>query len=426
MPSPVGRASSMMEEVAMSTSKAFKQFKFNRLSRYGINRFSLSRIGFVLAAFSLALLLVFTTEFRKRSWSCKTFASCLTGGGMSHSYQHWDDVDPDFKVDTFEKTMRDGTLYFHRQKSENSSPELVMLVLAQDADSWSKDYRSTRRNIYDFLDLLVSTKLDFTNVTLGFMTSSREEYDKAVTATEWFPFARVNIYFREETGPKLAFADRHKPQVQRERRSRIARLRNYLMLRTLRDENHVVWIDADVVEVSKDIIQTMQKHADANKNVGIITALCTQTRKHNYDRNAWALKRPTQDDDRELDSETGRSNDTDILDIMGPVYEDEMDAAVKQLSETRTYIPELIERTHDNDLIHVDSVGATILYMRASLLRQGVSFPTFNIVGTTWAQEGWSGIETEGLCYAASHAEGGGCFVLGGNHYVRHSDITWS
>jgi mannan polymerase complexes MNN9 subunit len=408
----------------MAHLKAFNGFSnlnisklssFNRLNKF--NRFSGVRLGPIIAASFFALLLFYTTEFRRISWSCKTWTSCL--GGRPHSYKHWGDVDPELKIDRFEKTLHDDTLFFHRQTVENRSPGILLLVLAQDAESWSKDYRSTRRNIYDFLDLLVSTDLDFSNVTLGFMTSSREEYNKAVEATEKLPFARVALYYREEEGPQIAYADRHKPHVQRQRRARIASLRNYLMLRTLRDEYHLVWMDADIVEISPRIVQTMIGHAEGHQGVGIMTALCTQTRAHNYDKNAWAFKR--QVDEPASDDDKGNST---VLDIMGPVGDDQLSAAVKRLGENRVYVTELIENTHDNDLLHVDSVGATILYMRAHLVRLGVTFPTSNVVGTTWSHDGWYGIETEGICYLASQLKGGGCFVLGGTHHVRHADVS--
>ncbi|KAI0097213.1 Anp1-domain-containing protein [Nemania sp. FL0031] len=398
----------------MAHLKAFNVFaNLNGINKF--NRFNGIRLGPIIAAVLFTLVLFYTTEFRRRSWSCKTWATCL--GGRPHSYKHWDDVDPDLRVDSFEKTLHDGTVFFHRQTVENSNPETLILVLAQDADSWSKDYLSTRRNIYDFLDLLVSTDLDFTKVTLGLMTSSREEYDKAVKATERFPFARVALYFREEQKPKFAYADRHKPTVQRQRRARIASLRNYLMLRALRDEQHLLWVDADIVEISKGIVQTMMGHAGKHRGVGIMTALCSKTRAHNYDKNAWAFR-------RQLDESVSDDGNKTALDIMGPVADDQLSAAVPQLGKHRVYVSELIENTHDNDLLHVDSVGATFLYMRAHLVRQGITFPASNVVGTTWSHDGWYGIETEGICYLASQLEGGGCFVLGGTHHVRHADIS--
>ncbi|KAI0204015.1 Anp1-domain-containing protein [Astrocystis sublimbata] len=408
----------------MSHMKAFSNWSNFSSRSNKFNRFSGVRFGPILAAILVTLVLFYTTEFRRRSWSCATWATCLRG--RPHTYNHWDDVDPDYKIDSFEKNLHDGTLLFHRQTVEYSSPEILILVLAQDADSWSKDYVSTRRNIYDFLDLLVSTNLDFTKVTLGLMTSSREEYDKAVKATERYPFARVQLYYREDQGPKIAFATRHKPQVQRQLRGRIASMRNYLMLRTLRDEQHLVWVDPDIVEISPDMVQTMMGHADRHSSVGIMTALCTKTRAHNYDKSAWALRRQVLDElTLEGEDEKKKKSKTAAIDFMGPIADDQMTAAVEQLSERRVYVGELIENTHDNDLLHVDSVGATILYIRANLVRQGITFPTSNVVGTTWSHEGWTGIESEGICFLASQlANGGGCFVLGGNHHVRHADIS--
>jgi len=173
------------------------------------------------------------------------------------------------------------------------------------------------------------------------------------------------------------------------------------MVRTLQDEQHLVWIDADVVELSPDIVQTMISHADRNADAGIITARCEQNEMDNYDKNAWKVNAPQ---------------------LMGPVNDEARAAAVEELVNTRLMVPQLIEDTSDTDIVPLDSVGGTILYIRADLVRQGVSFPTKNVVGTTWSQPGWIGVETEGICYVAKGLQGGGCYVLGGNHHVRHTD----
>ncbi|KAI1504931.1 Anp1-domain-containing protein [Biscogniauxia marginata] len=376
------------------------------LIEYGIMagavRFNSNRLGLIAIAIIITFILFQTTEFRKRSWSCKTLSSCIGPGVRPHTYHHWDNVDENLKVATSEKTFRDGTVLFHRQ-TEDSDPEILVLVLNKDEHSWSKDFRSTSRNIYDFVDLLVSTDLDFTKVTLGLMTSSREQFDAAKKATQALPFGRVALFYREDHGPDIDYSDRHNPDVQLQRRAAIAGLRNYLMLRALRDERHIVWIDADIVELSGGIVQAMVGHAARRADVGIVTALCSQTLTYNYDKNAWALDRRAPP-------------------LLGPVADDQRDAAVAQLVATRTYVDELITGTRDADLVPLDSVGGTILYVRAELVRQGVNFPTFNVVGTTWSRDGWIGVETEGICYQASRLQGGGCFVLGGSHSVRHAD----
>jgi hypothetical protein len=370
-------------------------------------------------------------------------------------------VDLELRLDVYEKTLRDGTLHFHRQTVEYSDPSVLILAVGQDIDSWdlpasvrggeggSISRSTTRRNIHDFLDLLVLTGLDFTHVSLGFLTSSRPEYDAAVRATETLPFARVSIYHsspRAHSEPGYAYAERHKPHVQRQRRGAIATARNYLMMRALRDEQHVVWVDADVVEISPGLVQTMMAHAESHEGVGIMTTLSTQTRRHNFDKNAWAFRSQVSERGAAtvtaVTDETGKFADAedaanktattttaaakaDILDIKGLIADNMHTAAVSQLTTSRVYVNELIENTHDDDLIHIDSVGASgILYLRAQLVRQGVMFPASNVVGTTWSREGWYGIEAEGICYVASQIKGaGGCFVLGGSHHVRHADV---
>ncbi|RQM21579.1 hypothetical protein B5M09_010729 [Aphanomyces astaci] len=49
----------------------------------------------------------------------------------------------------------------------------------------------------------------------------------------------------------------------------------------------------------------------------------------------------------------------------------------------------------------LDSVGGTMLYVKADIHRQGVVFTTHHVIGSDWTFEGYDGIETEGLCYVA-------------------------
>ncbi|GMF14078.1 unnamed protein product [Phytophthora lilii] len=64
-----------------------------------------------------------------------------------------------------------------------------------------------------------------------------------------------------------------------------------------------------------------------------------------------------------------------------------------------------------NDFVPLDSVGGTMLYVRADVHRQGVVFPMHYIIGSEWDEEGYDGIETEGLCYTA-HFLGFKCWGL--------------
>ena len=62
----------------------------------------------------------------------------------------------------------------------------------------------------------------------------------------------------------------------------------------------------------------------------------------------------------------------------------------------------LVKGTSDDDLVRLDSVGGTILYLKSEAVHQGLNFLTYAAVGTSWnSSEGWDGIETEGMCYVA-------------------------
>lgn len=349
----------------------------------------------VLVLLSLPLLL----EPRRRSFSCKTFWSCIS---VPSSYnQETPSLKPstDQPPETTETTLPDGTIRFTRRNPAHT-PSTLVLVLTRDAGSWSRDYQSTQRSVYDFLDLLASTKLALPDVALGILTASQDEFEAIKKATDGVPLGRVTILHREDTGSGFEYGDRHKPEVQDQRRALLARLRNYLMNGAIQDEKHTFWIDADVVEFSPNIVQTMLKHAETRADVGILTARCERDTLYNYDMNAWKVA------PAELDA----ANATD------------RNALQDQLEHSKTWVPELMKDSGDDDLVPLDSVGGTLLYIRAELVREGLVFPWWGVVGAGWEREGYVGLETEGLCYLSARMEGGGCFVLGGSHKTRHAD----
>ncbi|KAK4549353.1 hypothetical protein LTR36_006350 [Oleoguttula mirabilis] len=358
---------------------------------------SLVRLGALFAFLFLIWIISYTFEPRKTAYSCRTFWYCI-GVSDRHGYAH--PLPSTLSLES-EVTLRDGTVRY-RRATQDANPELLFLALIQGWQSWSSDFRSTQRTANDFMDLLASTKLDLTKAALAIMTASADEYERTMKATARLPFARTDVYLREDEDLGVKYEDRHDPRVQLARRANLALLRNYLMLRGLQDEQHIIWLDADVVELSENIIQTMISHSESNRDVGIITAICHQNEMANYDKNAWKIG--------------------DTPELLRPVADGDRDSASAELVATRLMLPELINGTDDSALVAIDSVGGTLLYVRAELVRKGVSFPPFNIVGTSWSQAGWIGVETEGICYIAKALRSGGCYVLGGKHHVRHID----
>ena len=60
--------------------------------------------------------------------------------------------------------------------------------------------------------------------------------------------------------------------------------------------------------------------------------------------------------------------------------------------------------------IHIHPVGLNALTQNS------------NVIGTGWGKDGWDGLETEGMCYVARYLKGGGCYTLGGSHFVKHTN----
>ncbi|KAK0917457.1 hypothetical protein LTR02_000322 [Friedmanniomyces endolithicus] len=363
----------------------------------GYVQLNILRLAATSASVLLIWLLWYTLEPRKTAYSCRMFKSCI-GLGRSNSYGL--SLPQQSQSDESLVTLRDGTLRYQRVTT-NADPSLLILVLNKDSKSWSSDFRSTSRSFNDFLDLLASTGLDFSTVSLGVWTASAEQFRTMQMAVDRLPFAKAVIYHQEDTSQGAVYENRHNPQVQLSRRSGLVKLRNRLMLSALQDETHVLWLDADVVELSPGIVPTMLEQSASTANAGIITAMCHQNEMNNYDKNAWRL---------------------DLPELLGPVPDAEREAAVAKLVATRVFVPELVQGTNNSAIVPLDSVGGTVLLIRANLVRQGLTFPHYNIIGTTWGHTGWIGVETEGLCYAARELEGGGCYVLGGSHHARHTD----
>ncbi|KAK5711337.1 hypothetical protein LTR17_018464 [Elasticomyces elasticus] len=356
------------------------------------------RIAISAATVILVYLLFYTLEPRRTAYSCRTFWSCI-GLDRLHSYSLYTTQVPGVAEESL-VTLRDGTTRW-QLAALSAEPTILILVLFKDEKSWSSDFRSSSRTVYDFLDLLQATDLDISTISLGIWTASADQFELIKTAVGRLPFSRVTAYHRQDADESAAYGDRHNPQVQLTRRSGLAKLRNRLMLAALQDEDHVLWIDADVDELSPNIVQTMIQHSTINHDAGIITAMCHQNQMNNYDKNAWKVNFP---------------------ELLGSVADNDRETSLAKLVETRIMVPELIKGTDNDAIVPLDSVGGTVLLIRGDLVRQGLTFPFRNVVGTTWGQPGWIGVETEGICYAARGLDGGGCYVLGGSHHARHTD----
>lgn len=307
-------------------------------------------------------------------------------------------------IEEREDILFDGVRRFVRS-THGARPDLLFLVLNKDSESWGYEIGQPPRTFNSFLDLINSTDIGLDRVSLGLMTASEEEYDLYRNATADSGIPRVTVLLEKGNEEEDTNLFTHRPRggrhsftFQMTRRADIALLRNELMARALHDERHLVWIDSDVKTLTPDMIQTMIAHSETTDDAGVITALCKRGRIQDYDKNAWSGRRA------------------------GPPFSGKDPGFTRKAESKPKNVGELILGTTNNDIIHLDSVGGTVLYIRASLIHQGLSFPPYYVIGTQWGEDGFDGLETEGLCYIANYMTGGGCYTLGGDAFVEHTN----
>ncbi len=115
--------------------------------------------------------------------------------------------------------------------------------------------------------------------------------------------------------------------LQRERRSVLAKSRNHLLFRALGDEDWVLWLDVDVVEYPPGIIERL---LETGKD--IVQPNCVREYGgESFDLNAWR--------------DRGRLH---LHDLRG-----------------------------EGDVVRLDSVGGTMLLVRADVHREGLVFPPY-------------------------------------------------
>ncbi|KAF0694536.1 Aste57867_14618 [Aphanomyces stellatus] len=267
---------------------------------------------------------------------------------------------------------------------------VLLLVVYNNKDSWGKG-----RSVRDFLQLVESFDYPTHKLSLGLLTSSLEEYIllkrmfQRILLTQ---FAEVTITFRDDFNIKIAsHAARKADNIQKERRRMLARYRNYALAQSLESwHSHVVWIDSDIVSIPPALV-TKMVHA----KLDILEPLCHLVGStQDYDLNAWLGQRAVPTDD-----ELAAMHD-------GTLFVPHDGPGMLHMNDMRGH-----------EYHPLDSVGGTMLYVKADVHRQGVVFPPHYIIGSEWKHEGYDGIETEGVCYVAG--------MLGYKCYAMPQDIIY-
>ncbi|HEY0757683.1 MAG TPA: hypothetical protein VGD59_00310 [Acidisarcina sp.] len=140
-------------------------------------------------------------------------------------------------------------------------------------------------------------------------------------------FAGAGVWKRDYGFRVPHNANRWDYPLQVDRRAALARSRNYLLSRALRDEQWVLWLDVDIVDYPADILQRL---IAAGRDV--VQPNCVkEAGGKSFDLNAWR------------------------------------DHGSKYMHDLRS----------EGELVRLDSVGGSMLLVRADLHREGLVFPPF-------------------------------------------------
>jgi hypothetical protein len=192
-------------------------------------------------------------------------------------------------------------------------------------------------------------------------------------------FRRVEL-FQRDFNYHIAHALRHKESSQFERRCVLARSRNYLLSRALQDEEWVLWIDSDLRSFPSDVIQQLLA---ADKNIIVPNCVLYWTPRNGprtkitYDLNSFRH---------------GKQSGSPLSQEEPVLFE----------GYGKTHNIYLDKLRDEGDVVPIDSVGGTMLLIKADLHREGLIFPPF-----VFRQR----VETEGLAAMAT-AMGHGIFAM--------------
>jgi hypothetical protein len=209
--------------------------------------------------------------------------------------------------------------------------------------------KNASRHLPRYLENLRRLSHPHENISLGFLESDSSDgtYDalrdeETALAKD---FRRIKILHRDFHFYPVA--SRWTAEIQRERRSVLARARNQLFMRTLDDEDWVLWIDADVTEYPFDVIGRL---------LGFGKQILVPDCVHEYG---------------------GPSFDLNTFQLTGDPAALHESVHVAGLAAPRGDGRRYLFELRDHDIVPVDAVGGAMLLVDADLHRAGLVFPPF-------------------------------------------------
>ncbi len=264
----------------------------------------------------------------------------------------------------------------HNQKTTKTYPEkpkdpkVLILTPIRDATNHIYRYMSLLERInYDKERLSIALlEGDSNDKTFSELNKLRPQFEQR--------FRRVDV-IRKHFYPPTRTEPKWQTSIQRERRERLAKIRNYLLMAALRDEDWVLWLDVDVCDYPADLI-----HQLIESGRDIVTANCLGPTGSAYDLNSFRKKPSLPRQVKAAFTSTNHMRRTS-----------EDDQLIDGLWQPpKGFGRDYVDAFRSHSLIELDAIGGTVLMVRAELHRQGLNFPAFPVEGL---------IETEGFSIVA-------------------------
>jgi hypothetical protein len=211
--------------------------------------------------------------------------------------------------------------------------------------------KNARPHLPRYVENLRNLTYPHDRISIAFLESDSDDGSHDYLASRVGPlrgeFRRVSLT-KHDVGYRFR-GPRSAVPIQRTRRSVIAKARNRLLQAALCDEEWVLWIDADVVEYPRDIIETL---LDTRRS--IVVPHCVRPDGRTFDLNTFQL-------------ESGAAERDWSRHIVDGIVQ-------PPRGEGRLYLEQLT----DHPIVPVDGVGGTMLLVQADLHRDGLIFPSYS------------------------------------------------
>lgn len=228
----------------------------------------------------------------------------------------------------------------------------------------------------DYWTNLNKLSYDHSLISLGFILPRNLEGDAALKSLESsikslqtnskLNYKKITI-LRQDTDSlhSQEEKERHALKVQKERRGMMALARNSLVFTCIAPTTSwVLWLDADIIETSPDLLQDLIKHNKPVVSANVYQRYFDEEKKQDsirpYDFNNW------------VESDEG-------LALAATLPEDEI--IVEGYAEMATYRPLMAhfydEKADQHTEMALDGVGGGAVMVKADVHRDGAMFPSF-------------------------------------------------